>query len=126
MVLDQQKSRRKETGARYKRQHAKKKRALGRSPTLTKVDKDVATRTLRVRGGKSKTRLLRTNTANVFDPKAKKYIKAKIEMVLENPANRHYVRRNIMTKGTVIKTDKGKAKVTSRPGQDGIVNAVLV
>lgn len=126
MVLDQKRSLRKETGARYKRQHGKKKHALGRTPTLTKIAKDHATRTIKVRGGHHKTRLLRVNSANVFDPKAKKYVKAVVEMVVENPANRHYVRRNIITKGTIIKTDKGKAKVTSRPGQDGVVNAVLV
>ena len=33
-------------------------------------------------------------------------------------ANRHYVRRNILTKGTVITTDKGNAVITSRPGQE--------
>ncbi len=126
MVLDQQRSQRKETGARYKRQHAKKKRALGRAPTLTKVDSKPATKSIRVRGGDTKVKLLRTNIANVFDPKTKKYTKAKIEQVVENPANRHYIRANIMTKGTVIKTDKGNAKITSRPGQDGVINAVLV
>ena len=126
MVLDQQKSRRKETGALYKRQHAKKKRALGRSPTLTKIDKTHDIKKIKGRGGTEKIRLLRANVANVFDPKAKKYIKAKIEMVVENAANRHYVRRNILTKGTVIKTDKGNAKITSRPGQEGVINAVLV
>ena len=46
--------------------------------------------------------------------------------VVENPANRHFVRRNIMTKGTVIETEKGKARITSRPGQDGTINAVLI
>ena len=126
MVLDQQRSNRKETGARYKRQHAKKKHVMGREPTMTKIDAKPAKRKLRVRGGNEKNRLLRSNVANVFDPKKKKYVKAKIEAVLENPANRHYVRRNIMTKGTVIKTDKGNAKITSRPGQDGVINAVLV
>lgn len=126
MVLDQQRSTRKETGARYKRQHGKKKHTLGRSPTLTKIDAKPASRTIRTRGGKAKTRVLRANEANVFNPKTKKYVKSKIEMVLENPANRHYVRRNIMTKGTIIKTEKGKARVTSRPGQDGTINAVLI
>lgn len=126
MVLDQQRSNRKETGARYKRQHAKKKHVMGREPTLTKIDDKPATRTIRVRGGNDKTRVMRTNIANVYDPKTKKYSKAKIEMVVENPANRHYVRRNIMTKGTVVKTDKGNAKITSRPGQDGVINAILV
>ncbi len=126
MVLDQQRSNRKETGARYKRQHGKKKHVMGREPSMTKIDAKPASRILKVRGGNQKNRLLRTNVANVFDPKKKKYVKAKIEMVVENPANRHYVRRNIMTKGTVIKTDKGNAKITSRPGQDGVINAVLV
>jgi small subunit ribosomal protein S8e len=31
-----------------------------------------------------------------------------------------------MTKGAIIETEMGKAKVTSRPGQDGVVNAVLL
>lgn len=126
MVLNQQTTNRKETGAKYKKQHAKRKHALGRDPTLTKVDEKPATKKLKVRGGNEKIRLLRTNVANVYDPKTKKYAKAKVEMVLENPANRHFVRRNIMTKGTVIKTDKGNARITSRPGQDGVLNAVLV
>ncbi|RLF79472.1 30S ribosomal protein S8e, partial [Thermococci archaeon] len=42
------------------------------------------------------------------------------------PANRQYVRRNIITKGAIIQTEIGKAIVTSRPGQDGVVNAVLI
>ena len=50
----------------------------------------------------------------------------KIISVVENPANRQYVRRNIVTKGAIVQTEIGKALVTSRPGQDGIVNAVLL
>ena len=46
--------------------------------------------------------------------------------VIENSANPNYVRQNIITKGSVIETEKGKAKVTSRPGQHGVVNAVLI
>jgi small subunit ribosomal protein S8e len=125
MVLDQQRSVRKETGARYKRQHGKKKDAIGRTPTLTKIG-EKATKEMRVRGHNVKLRALRTDIANLYDPKTKKYLKAKIKIVTGNPANRHYVRRNIMTKGTIIQTDKGDARVTSRPGQDGVINAVLV
>jgi small subunit ribosomal protein S8e len=125
MVLDPQRSVRKETGARYKRQHGKKKEALGRTPTLTKIG-EKATKEMKGRGTRVKLRVLRADVANLYDPKTKKYVKAKIKIVTGNPANRHYVRRNIMTKGTLIQTDKGDAKVTSRPGQDGVINAVLV
>ena len=38
----------------------------------------------------------------------------------------NYVRQNIITKGAVIMTDAGKARVTSRPGQSGSINAVLI
>jgi small subunit ribosomal protein S8e len=31
-----------------------------------------------------------------------------------------------MTRGAVVQTEIGLAKITSRPGQDGVVNAVLV
>ena len=51
--------------------------------------------------------------------------KAKIISVAENKASRHFLRRNIITKGAVIETELGKAKVTSRPGQHGVINAVL-
>ena len=51
---------------------------------------------------------------------------ADIETVELNGANRNYVRRNIITKGAIIQTTLGKAKVTNRPGQDGSINAVLV
>jgi small subunit ribosomal protein S8e len=126
MVLDQQRSVRKETGARYKRQHAKRKSAMGRSPTLSKIDASVATRGNRVRGGARKLRILRSNIINLYDPKTKKFSKVEAKIVVENPANRHYVRRNVITKGTVVQTEKGNVKITSRPGQDGVLNGVLI
>ena len=60
------------------------------------------------------------------DPKTKKYSRVKIDQVIDNPANRNFVRRNILTKGTIIKTSKGNAKIVSRPGQEGMLNAVLI
>ena len=56
----------------------------------------------------------------------KKYSKLKILNIIDNKANRHFVRRNIITKGAIIKTEKGNARVNSRPGQEGSINAVLV
>jgi len=46
--------------------------------------------------------------------------------VTGNTANKHYIRRNIMTKGTIVRTNLGLVRVTSRPGQDGVINAVLL
>ncbi len=81
---------------------------------------------IRTLGGNKKLRLLSEEYVNVVDPKTNKAQKTKIKTTTENPANRHFVRRNIMTKGTIIETEIGKAKITSRPGQDGVVNAVLI
>ena len=61
-----------------------------------------------------------------MDPKTKKSSKAKINTVVDNPANRNFIRANILTKGTVVDTDKGKARITNRPGQEGTVNGVLI
>ena len=80
----------------------------------------------RARGGGRKDRLLRTDYASVTDPKSGSTSNSKIVEVLENTANPNYVRQNIITKGSVIQTEKGKAQVTSRPGQHGVVSAVLV
>ena len=77
-------------------------------------------------GGHKKDVSLRNNSVNVVDPKTKKHKVVKIKNVIENPANRHFVRRNIITKGTVVDTEAGKARITSRPGQDGTVNGVLI
>ena len=38
----------------------------------------------------------------------------------------HYMRRNILTKGAIIKTELGDARITNRPGQDGVINAILL
>lgn len=78
----------------------------------------------RTRGAGVKHTILRTSIANIMkDGKAQK---AKIISVVENKADSHFIRRNIITKGAIIETDIGRARVTSRPGQEGVVNAVLL
>ena len=124
MAISRKRSRRKATGGLY-RQLSKKPRNKGGLPVLTGLGK-LRKKTVRERWGNVKERLLSIDVANVYDPKAKTYFKAKIETVVENKANRNFVRRNIMTKGAIIKTEKGNARITSRPGQEGSVNAVLV
>ena len=123
MARSQLRSKRKVSSGRYVDSRKKKLRELARDATLTKIDK-VRTRVLRMRGGHEKTVLLGVDVANVLG-KDKKYKKAKIKAVLDNPANRHFARRNILTKGAIIDTELGKARVTSRPGQEKVINAVL-
>ena len=125
MAIAQYRSKRKVSGGRYIASFKKKLRYLGRLPTLTKVDK-LKKKSFRATGGHRKTVVLTTDIANVFDPKTKKHFKLKIETITANPANQNYVRRNIMTKGAVIKTEKGLARITSRPGQEGTINAMLL
>ncbi|MCA1812834.1 MAG: hypothetical protein LC624_02650, partial [Halobacteriales archaeon] len=68
------------------------------------------------------------NSVHVTDPATKKTRKADIVApgVVTNSANPHYVRRNIITKGAVVNTNLGRVRITSRPGQDGTLNGVLV
>ncbi len=125
MAIFQGKAKRSERGSRYKKYRGYKKHELGRAPSLTGLDKKRLQK-VRTLGGNRKLKLLREDQVNVVDPKTKKSQKTKIKTITESPANRHFVRRNIMTKGAIIETELGKAKITSRPGQDGVVNAVLI
>ena len=80
--------------------------------------------TRKVRGKNVKTALVSAGFVNlVLDSKVKK---TKIIRVLENPTNNDYQRRGVITKGAIIETEDGKCKVVSRPGQDGVVNGILV
>ncbi|MGC8993149.1 MAG: 30S ribosomal protein S8e [Candidatus Aenigmatarchaeota archaeon] len=114
-----------ETGARMKPARKKKKRELGSEPTRTKIGEEKR-KIVDAYGGNKKIKLTAASFANVLDPKEKKSYKVKILDVVENPSNIDYARRKIITKGAIIKTEIGLAKVTSRPGQDGIVNALLI
>jgi len=77
-------------------------------------------------GGNVKVGMLAAEFANVVDQKTKTVKKVKILNVKANPADPNYIQRNIMNKGATIETELGNAVITSRPGQDGAVNAVLI
>ena len=124
MAITQLRSKRKITGGKYKRV-IKKTKNRGSTPYLVTIGelKKIPKRT---RSNHSKYKLFTTNIVNLFDPQTKKHVKAKVESVIENASNINYVRRNIITKGAIIQTDKGKAKITSRPGQEGTLNGILI
>ena len=79
--------------------------------------------TRRVRGNNNKTALKSIDFVNLADGDAK-VKKTKILKVLENTTNNDYKRRGIITKGAILETHEGKCKVVSKPGQNGIVNAI--
>lgn len=119
----QGRSTRKKTGGRRKRGRKKRKHELGDEPTETQVGEEKF-RTVVVRGGKEKTRVLQTEEVNYIDGDETERVE--IQNVAKNGANPNYARRDIITKGAVIDTPEGQARVVSRPGQDGVVNAVAV
>lgn len=123
----QGRSRRTKTGGRIRPHEKKRKYQLGRAPTETRLD-DPSFRTVDSRGNTTKTRALATNVANVAD--GGDTVRTELLNVVRNDANPNYVRRNIITKGAIVEVDidgdTRQARVTSRPGQSGRVDAVLL
>lgn len=114
---------RKASGGRYKRPNQTKLHARKGQVRVVKLG-EKKTKTIRGRGGNTKKVSLMANSVNiVVKGKAQK---VGIKNVLETPANRFLARQNILVKGSVIETEIGKAKITNRPSQEGIVQAILV
>lgn len=117
----------KKSGGKRHKHRTKEAAHIGRFPTETQItDEKEVKRKIRTKGGNTKTRLKRAKWVNLLDPATGEFEKTEITRFVENPADRHLDRRHILTKGAIIQTQKGKARITSRPGQDGVLNAVLV
>lgn len=125
MVKWHLRSKRTLTGSRLRRLRKKKKFERGSEFLETRIGKRIV-KVKGTKGGGFKLKLLSVSKINVADPETKKVKRVKLISVEKNPANPHFVRRNILTKGAIVKTEAGLARVTSKPGQDGIVNAVLL
>ena len=125
MSIMQKRSKKKPTGGKYKIKIVKRIANLGSNSRYTKVGEN-SLRVIKVRGGNKKQFLLSSNIVNVYDKKDKKYKKTKMLGIISSSANRHFVRRNILTKSAIVKTDLGNVRITSRPGQEGGINGVLL
>jgi len=125
MALWQGRSRRKPTGGRYRPFRKKRKHEIGREQQYAFVGPQ-RLKVYRTKGANQKVRILKAEFANVLDPRTSTTKRVKIVTVKESPSNPHFVTRNIITRGATIQTEAGLAKVTSSPGQDGVVNAVLL
>lgn len=119
----QLRSNRKKSGGMIGRKKKHKKYNRARAPLHITIHENKVI-SYRTKGGGRKNVLTTAKYANLMiDGKAQK---AEIKTVSGNKADKDFIRRNIITKGAVIQTTMGKAVVTSRPGQDGVVNAKLV
>ena len=77
-------------------------------------------------GGNTMVRVMAENRVAIADPAKGTTKMGTIMSVVENESDPNYVRRNILVKGAIIETDKGRVRITSRPGKDGVINGVLV
>jgi small subunit ribosomal protein S8e len=130
MVEWRKKSKRKATGAINNSVNAKTKSLSDRGGLFVKttVDTDDKRHVEKTRGGNQKVKV--TKISNVLVTDKEKSFKGKVLNVVENNANKHFVRQKVITKGsTIIVEIDGKehnAKVTSRPGQSGQITAILI
>jgi small subunit ribosomal protein S8e len=116
---------RKLTGGKKRVYRSKKLYEAGGYPAETTLG-EPRRKIKRTLGGNSKVKVLADKYASVTDPASGTTQKTEIVRVVKNGANVDYNRRGVITKGAEIETGLGLAKVTSRPGNDGIINAVLI
>src|SRR3989344_7705226 len=129
------KSRKKKSGGTRKSIRRSDKRLAWRggdaAETTIAAEKDAIVRNFKKGlGNTSKVKLKAEKFVLAVNPSTKKQEKLEILAVVENNADRQYARRNIITKGAVLKAKSGKGeffvKVSSRPGQSGIVSGVVL
>lgn len=125
MARSHTRSRRKYTGKKYKHFRKKRKRELSR-PTIDTEISDYKVKKQRVLGGNAKLRLFSTKFINVTDPNLNKTSKVRILGFDSNTASKDLNRRHVLTKGAIVETELGNARITSRPGQHGALNGVLI
>jgi len=112
------------TGGRKRAYRVKRKFESGSFPAETTLG-EPKTKSVRGYGGNIKVKALSAKHASVTDQKTGKTQKTEILRVVKNSANVDYNRRGVITKGAEIETSLGLARVTSRPGNAGVINAVL-
>jgi small subunit ribosomal protein S8e len=116
-------AKRKFTGGRKIASRGRRKFEIDRYPNEATVG-TIDTVTRAVRGGNTKTAIKTADFANITDPASNKTTRSKILRVTKNFANKDYERRGVLSKGALIETEAGPARISSRPGQDGMINAI--
>ncbi|MBS7641913.1 MAG: 30S ribosomal protein S8e [Candidatus Bathyarchaeia archaeon] len=116
---------RKQSGGKRRAYRGKRRYESGGYPTETIVGTPKR-KVERAMGGNVKVKLLSDNIVNVSDPSTGKTVRTEILRVVKNQSNIDYDRRGVLTKGAIVATQLGLARITSRPGQDGVLNAILI
>ncbi len=125
MARSQKRSRRKFTSKKYRHFRKKRKRELER-PRINTTIETFKLKKQRVLGGNIKLKLFSTPFINVTDLSNNKTTKVKIMRFESNVASKDLNRRHILTKGAIVSTKLGNARISSRPGQHGVLNGVLI
>jgi len=118
-------TKRKRTGGRKKAYRKRRKYEAGRFPVETQLG-EPERKLERTKGGGLKVKLVSDQWVNLSDPKTGRTERVRILAVVRNPANVDWDRRGVITRGTIVRTERGLAKIVSRPGQNGVLNAILV
>ena len=125
MVWHDDLTKRKRTGGRRKAYRKRRKYEAGRFPVETQLG-EPERKLERTKGGGLKVKLVSDQWVNLSDPKTGKTERVRILSVVKNPANVDWDRRGIITRGTIVRTERGLAKIISRPGQNGVLNAIPI
>jgi len=114
---------RKASGGRYKK--PKKRKLTGRQGQARVVK--IGNKKTKLIEGRGKTKKIVSFLGNIANIMVKgKAKKSTIKNVSETPSNVFLARQNILTKGAIIETELGKAKITNKPSQEGNIQAKLI
>jgi len=116
-------TKRKKSGGKKRASRTKRRHEAGRHPVETILG-EMKTKIEKGRSGIVKVKQVSTNMVNVSDPRTGLTERLSILDVVRNPTNVDYNRRGVITKGTIIRTEKGLARIVSRPGQNEVLSAV--
>jgi len=117
-------TKRKKTGGRKRAYRTKRVYEQGRPPVETLLG-ETKRKVVKGISNIKKVKLVKAKYVNVSNPTTGRTERLEILDVVRNPANTDYNRRGVITKGTIVRTEKGLAKIVSRPGQDGSLSAIV-
>ncbi len=116
-------TKRKVTGGKRIAYRGRKKMERKSQPRVAKIGKsEVLTR--RARGGNIIHYVISAEKISISTNEGTKNVK--LLSLASNPSNRDYERRGIITRGAIVMTEAGRAKVTSKPSKNGTLSGVLL